>query len=195
MVLCLTLSGCARLAFWRTPSIKAGNVAVMGVQDAGKPATLATTESGESVPLPVGSKITITKTEAVAATKEAKAEPAKEVTEILPSEPTTWTKKATTVNADTGTVDISIATKRIDAQEARPLLYAALAAAIAAGFFVYMAYPTPALACGIASAVFFMAWKVSGLPDWFWAVGLLACGVGVAMYLGHERGEQKSLPK
>lgn len=188
-LLALMLAGCGHLP-WSKPSIKAGNVEVSGVKDAGKPATLATSESGESVVLPVGSSIVVTKTEAIPATATEKAQPAIEITEIKPAAETVWTKKASTVKAETGTVDTSVAMKRIDAQESRVLLYAALACVVAACFFVWAHYPTPALACGIAAGAFFLAWKVSGMPDWFWAVGMLAAGVGGAIYLGHERGEQ-----
>ena len=198
--LCLLLafsmlcSGCAQLAFWRKPSIKAGNVSVTGPQDAGKPATLATSESGESVALPVGSKVIVTKTEAVPATPQAKAEPAKEVTEIIPSAPTVWTKKTETVHADTGTVDTTIAAKRIDSEESRPLLYASIACAAVAVFFVYIHYPTPAALAGAGSVIFFLAWKASGLPGWFWALGLVALAAGAALWLGHHRGLYEPVP-
>jgi hypothetical protein len=190
----LALAGCQ--FFRRFPAITSAGVTVQGPQDAGRPATLNTSQAGESVALPAGSRITVTQTEAlppILGTKDAKAVPAMPattVTEIVPGGPTEWRKTESTVNADTGTVDTSIAARKIDAAESRPLLYAALTAAIGAGFFVWAKYPTPALACGAASAVFFMAWKVSGLPEWFWAVGLLAAGVGCALYLGHERGEK-----
>lgn len=189
----LCMTGCA--VFGKRPQIRAGDVSVTGLPDAGKPATLGTSQSGESLPLPAGSRIIETKTDAVpakAATAESPAvpaQPARTVTEIIPGAATVLQRTESTVHADTGTVDTSIAAHKIDAAESRPLLYAAIVAAAAAGFFVWRAYPTPALACGIASAVFFLAWKVSGLPDWFWAIGLLAAGVAGALYIGHEKGE------
>lgn len=164
--------------------------------DAGKPATLITAKAGETAVIPAGSTIKVTETPAqpakpANATEAASpAIPAKRTVEIVPSAPMEWQRTEQTVNANTGTVDTSVAEKRIDAQESRPLLYASIAAAVAAALFIYLSYPTPAMACGIASVVFFMAWKVSGLPQWFWAVGLLACGVGGALYLGYERGEK-----
>lgn len=166
------------------------------MQDAGKPATLSTVKAGETAVIPAGSTIKVTETPAqpakpANATESASpAIPAKRTVEIVPSAPMEWQRTEQTVNANTGTVDTSVAEKRIDAQESRPLLYASIAAAVAAALFIYLSYPTPAMACGIASVVFFMAWKVSGLPQWFWAVGLLACGVGGALYLGYERGEK-----
>jgi len=188
----LIFSGCSMLH--RSGAIKAGPVTVQGVADAGKPATLATSNAGTVIPLPAGSIVTVTKESAIAATQAAPAVAAKETTAIVPAGPTEYRKTEETVKADTGTVDTSIAARRIDAEESRPLLYAAIAAALAGGFFVYRAYPTPALCCGAASVVFFMAWKVSGLPSWFWAVGLAAMAGGAALYLGHKRGLYEPVP-
>ena len=190
IVCSLLLCGCGMIP----ARIKAGPVTVQGVRDAGKPATLATSEAGTVIPLPEGSKVTVTKYEPVAATQAAPAQPAKEVTEIVPSAPTEYRKQESTVKADTGTVDTSIAAKKIDSAESRPLLYASILCALAGAFFVYRAYPTPALCCGAASVVFFMAWKVSGLPDWFWAIGLVAVAGGAALYLGHNRGLYEPVP-
>ncbi len=136
----------------------------------------------------------MTKEGPVAATKDAPARPAKEVTIISPAGPTEYRKTEETVKADTGTVDTSIKQHEIDVEASKPLLYASIAAALACGFFVYRAYPTPAICCGVASAVFFMAWKVSGLPTWFWAVGLAAVVGGVVLYIGHERGLYTPVP-
>ncbi len=180
------LSGCA--LFHGVPKIKVGGSTVTAPKDNGKPATLATTEAGTSVVLPAGSTVTVTKVEAVPATQTAAAQSAKEITTISPAGPTEYIHKEATVSAQTGTVDTSLASKRIDAEESRPLLYGAILAALAAGVFVYLHYPTPAICCGGASVVFFLAWKMSGLPDWFWALGLAGIAAGVAMYFAHERG-------
>lgn len=188
----LFITGCGTIA-----RIKAGPVQVSGVKD-GTPTTLATSTAGESVALPAGSSVVITERLAVPAQPATvnapamPAQPALVVTEIRPAAATEWRKTASTVTADTGGVDVSIAAKKVDAAEARPLLYAALACMAAAGFFVWASYPTPAIACAAAAAVFFMAWKMTGLPDWFWALGLLAAGVGAALYFGHERGEKSA---
>ncbi len=196
IALCLLLAGCHN-----APAITAAGVTVTAPKDAGKPATLATSNASEVLPLPTGTRIVVTETEATkpilspTGAVTAPAQPAVKVTEIVPGGPTEWRKTEATVAADTGVVDTTIATRKIDAAESRPLLYAALAAAAAAGFFVWAHYPTPAMACAVAAIVFFMAWKVSGLPSWFWAVGLLAAGVGAALYLGHERGEKHAAEK
>jgi hypothetical protein len=194
----LLSSGCQ--AFKRGGRIKSAGTVVQGIPDAGKPATLATSNAGTTVPLAAGSTITVTRIDPVPATPATKdtpavpAQPAKEVTVIVPSAPTEYHKTETTVKADTGTVDTTIATRKIDAAESRPLLYAAIVAALAAGFFVWASYPTPAIACGIASVVFFMAWKLSGLPDWFYVLGAVAAAVGVSIYLGHNRGLYEPVP-
>ena len=167
---------------------------VTAVKDAGSPATVAQSNAGVSVPLPAGSVVTVTKSEALPATKETPAQPAKEITEIRPAGPTEYHKTEQTVAAQTGTVDTSIREHQIDAQESRPLLYAAIASALAAGFFVWRAYPTPAICCGVAAVVFFMAWKMAGLPEWFWAIGLAAIVGGGALWLGHERGLYTPVP-
>lgn len=187
LISCLLLTGCS--LFNRGGAIKGNGLTVQGIPDAGKPATLVTVDAGEVVALPAGSTVTITKTEAVPATKDTPGKPATEVTAITPSGPTVWHKTEKTVNADTGTVDTSIAAKKIDAAESRPLLYAAIVAALAAGFFVWASYPTPAIACGVASAVFFMAWRLSDLPDWFYLIGAAALAGGAALYFGHKRGQ------
>ena len=146
------------------------------------------------MPLPEGSKVTVTKYEAVAATEKAPAQPAREVTEIQPNGPTEFHKTESRTDASTGTIDTSVRKHEIDAAEGRPLLYASIIAALAAGFFVYRAYPTPAICCGAASIVFFMAWKVSGLPSWFYAVGIAALVGGGALWLGHNRGLYEPVP-
>lgn len=194
-LLSLAFTGCS----WLPAKIHVGDATVSAPKDAGTPAVLETRAAGETLALPAGSVVTVTKTEpvtAIPATPNAPAvaaQPAKEVTEVKLTAPTVWQKTANTVSASTGTVDQSIAAKRIDAEESRPLLYAALASLVAAGFFVWRAYPTPALICAGAAAVFFIAWKVSGVPDWLWSAGAIALAAAGALYLGHEKGEKTAL--
>jgi hypothetical protein len=188
--LCL-LCSCAY--FQKRGLIKSGNVTVAAVGDAGKPGELHTSDRKESLPIPAGSKTVVTKTEATPATDKTPFKPRTEVTEITFNGPTEWQKFDTSVSANTGTVDTSVALKKVESAESRPLLYAAIASLLAAGFFLYRAYPTPAFACGGAAVVFFIAWKASGLPDWFWAVGACALAGAVALYLGHERGEKAAV--
>ncbi len=197
----VSLSGCAMLK--RTGSIKIPGASVVGVQDAGKPATLASDVKWEGMVLPKGSSLTLTKFQALAGQPAStsgpaiQAQPAKEVAQITVSENTEWKRSENIIKADTGTVDTSIAAKRIESEESRPLLYAALASIVGAGVCLWLKYPTPALICGASSVVFFLAWKVSGLPSWFWAVGAVGLAGAAALYLGHEKGERhaaESLP-
>lgn len=186
IALCL-LSGCS--LFNRGGKISTGGVTVTAQPDAGKPATLSTAEAGTSMAIPAGSTIKVTQTEATPAT------PATTVTEIVPSAPTEIRHTEKKVNADSGTVDTSVALKKIEAAESRVLLYAALACVVAAGFFIWAQYPTPAMACGAGAVIFFLSWKASGLPDWFWACGAVAVCVGIAIYLGHKRGLYEPVPE
>lgn len=165
------------------------------MKDAGKPATLNTTDARESLPIPAGSTVTVTEIPAVAATATAPAQPARRITEFKPSAPTEWQKFDTSVSANTGTVDTSIAAKRIDSEESRPLLYAALASLVGAGVCLYLRYPTPALMCGGGAVVFFLAWKVSGMPPWFHVIGVAALAGAGFLYLGHEKGEKAAEAK
>jgi len=192
IALCL-LSGCS--LFNRGGKISTGGVTVTAQPDAGKPATLSTAEAGTSMAIPAGSTIKVTQTEAQPATKDKPSAPAITVTEIVPSAPTEIRHTEKKVNADSGTVDTSVALKKVEAAESRVLLYAALACVVAAGFFIWAQYPTPAMACGAGAVIFFLSWKASGLPDWFWACGAVAVCVGIAIYLGHKRGLYEPVPE
>lgn len=193
LILAFSAIGCSS----NSGRIKSGDALVVGFKDAGKSATLETANSGEVLPIPAGSTITVTKTEPVAAIPDASetpavaAQPAKEVTEIKLTAPTEWRKTGQFVKADTGTVDTSIAAKRIDAEESRFLLYLACVAVIAAGVFQFwLHYPSPAMCCAAAAVVFFAAWKASGLPPWFWGLGIAGIAIAVGIYFGHERAEK-----
>lgn len=174
--------------------IKAPGVTVQGTKDAGKPATLVTSDSGESVALPEGSRVTVTKVEAVpavAATADApaqKAQPARTVTEIQPSGPTVWQKTETKVNADTGTVDTSIAQHRIDVAERRWLLFAAIGCGIAGVVVRSMLPAWPSLSNGllIGGALAFASWKLADIPSWVW---LVVVGGFLAIAAGYKRAE------
>lgn len=169
--------------------IKADGVTVKGVLDAGKPATLASDVKWEGMTLPKGSSLTLTKFGASVGTPDTKAEPAKEVTEVHLAEATEWKRTENVINADTGTVDTSIAKHRIDAEENRFLLWASLGALVASGVFLYLKYPTPGFICAGAAVVLFAAWKLAGLPPWFHVIGISALVGAVMLWRGHARGE------
>lgn len=190
VLICLLLCSCHQRGSINLPN----GIEVLGVKDAGKPATLASSDRGESLPIPAGSTVTVTKSEALPATPAykdipaQKAEPAKEVTAVILAKDTVWQKKETSVSANTGTVDTSIREHQIDAEESRPLLYAAIGCALLAGYFLYRLYPTPAYICGGASGVFIIAWKATNLPAYFWVIGAVAAGGAIFLYIGHEKG-------
>lgn len=176
--------------------IKGHGVTVQGPKD-GNNVSLAQEQSTGVLPLPAGSTVTVTKFGAVAwepainGRPEVRAQPAREVTEVTLSRDTTWRKDETKIAADTGVVDQTVALKRIQAGENRYLLFAAIGAAVAALLFVYIKYPTPALMCGAASVVFFLAWKLADLPDWFYLVGIVGAAGAVFLWRGYERKENE----
>lgn len=185
----ILLSGCQ--FFHRTPGIKSGDVTVTGVDNAGKPSTLNSDQSGSVLGLPAGTTFTSTKFEAIPATLGPQGHayiPAHTVTEVHVTQPTELRTTESHVEANTGTVDTSTVTHKQDLEASQPLLYAAILSGLAAGFFVYRAYPTPAMCCGGAAIVFLIAWKATQAPPWLWAVGAVCIAGGVFLYLGHEKG-------
>ena len=190
----LLATGCSYLR--PSPQIKTGAVTVTPPEQAGSPATLVTASAGTTVPIPAGSRVTVTKFEAVpfrAATVSEPAQfaaPAREVTEIIPGGATEYRRTEQTTAASTGTVDTSLAARKIDAEESRVLLYAAMACMVGAGAFFWMHYPSPAMLCAGAAIVLFLAWKVSNLPPWFYALAVAAVAIAAGIYFGHERAEK-----
>ena len=174
---------------WRGPSISGkGGVQVVAPKDAGKPATIDQHESTRTWDIPANAKITVAKADATPATQTAQAIPAKESFTSEAPEPLHMVETLATTQASTGTIDTSVAQKRIDAGESRPLLYAAIGAAILAIAAVAMKWPSAAVMLGGASATFFAAWKLSGLPEWFWMCGVVLLGAAGALWLGYKRG-------
>lgn len=88
--------------------------------------------------------------------------------------------------------DTSVALRREDNRARVPLLYAAIGAAALAVVGLFLKYPSGAALAGIASGVFFAAWMASGLPAWFWMVGVAALAVGAGLYFGYEKREKES---
>lgn len=184
------LGGCA--ASSKPASISTPTASVIGLKDQGKPATLDSDSKVEKLQIPEGSTVVVTKTDAVPATPTTPYLPAVERFEFKTSKPTEWAKTENVVRASTGTIDTSIAAKRIDSEESRPLLYAALACLVAAGVFIWLSYPTPAFISGGAAVIFFLSWKLAGLPPWFWVIGVAAIVAAAAIWLGHERAEKNA---
>lgn len=179
LLLVLALSACA-LQRGRITT-RAGTVTA--VKDAGKPATQSLSQQDTSVPIPAGTLVEIVETEATA---EA---PKSWRFKFTPTEATSFTSASSSTNASTGVVDTSIRKHEIDIESKKPLLYASLVSAAFGGVMLYKVYPTPAAISFGAAVVFFLAWKISDLPSWFYVVGVAAV-VGAAMlWRGHEKGE------
>lgn len=189
------LGGCSR-----NPSIKTGDTTVTGPRDAGQPAKVNTAKTGETVTLPEGSTIKVTTTEAAPAqpaapaTDENPAMPAQPatpkvtVTEIVPAGPVEWQRTETTVQADTGTVDTSVARHRIEVAERRWLLWAAIGCGVGGIIIRSMLPAWPALSNGLllAAVLAGLAWKLADIPSWIW---LLALGAVALLILGYKRAE------
>jgi hypothetical protein len=165
-----------------TGSIETKLGKVRGVPDAGTPATLNGGEVRTGFRVPANSKVTLTKTAATATT------PAVEVSTFDFSEPTEFEQTASTIIASTGTIDTSVAQHRIDAQERRWLLFAAIGCAIG-GLVARSLLPAwPGLSNGllIAAPLAFAAWKLAEVPAWLW---LVAIGIMAVLALGYKRAE------
>lgn len=94
------------------------------------------------------------------------------------------TKIERTTEAATGperAPDKSVELRKADNAERRPLLYAAIGSVAIAVGFVYLRYPTPALFCGGAGALFFGAWHFAG-ERWLMNVAIGALVLGGAVY-------------
>ncbi len=179
-IFCWMLCGCAM--FQKKGVIKSGGATVAAVADAGKPATLATSDGKESLAIPKDTTVTITEHEATPTA------PAFKVTELHFNTPTEWQKFTATVAANTGTMDTSVALKKIDVDSRKPLLYMMIAAILAAAFSMYTEHPNAAMWCAGGAAVFFAAWRISAIPEWVICIGVLACGGAIGMHLGFFKG-------
>lgn len=175
-------------------TIRAGGNEVVGVPNAGTPATLATSNAGTAVPLPAGSTVTVTKVAAQPAQPATKdtpavaAQPAKEVTVIAPAGPTEYRKTEATVTADTGTVDTSVAKHQIDVADRRWLLFVAIGCGLCGVVARSMLPAWPSLSNGLllAAVLAGLAWKLADVPSWIWMVALAVVGL---LVLGYKRAE------
>ncbi len=165
VIFCWMLCGCAM--FQKKGVIKSGGATVAAVESAGKPATLATTDGKESIAIPKDTTVTITEHEATPTA------PAFKVTELHFNSPTEWQKFTATVAANTGTVDTSVATKRLEIAERQWLLWAAIGCGIGGIVLKSMLPAWPGLSNGLllAAVVAGVSWKVAALPGWLWAAG------------------------
>lgn len=184
------LSGCTSTK----GRITTPGVTVQGPKD-GNNASLVTENAGAVLPLPEGSRLVITKTEAVQAipatgtTPAVAAQPAMEVTEVVLSRDTEWRRDETKIAANTGTIDTSIATHRIDVAERRWLLWAAIGCGIA-GLVSRASFPAwPTISNGLlmAAVAAGAAWKLAEIPPLVFAGVIL---ISVLYVLGYKRREK-----
>jgi hypothetical protein len=194
--LCLSLvagavafGGCAGL-----PKIKLPGLTVQGPKENGSPAVASSSEAGETLPIPQGSRIVKREIKGLGYRPALNGQPAREetpaetITEITLAGPSLYTSKQNTVNASTGTVDTSIAKKKIDAAENRWLLWAAIGCGIGGVVLRSMLPAWGGLSNGllIGAALAFASWKLAEIPPWIWAV---AIGIMVILALGYKRAE------
>ncbi len=182
--------GCAMLK----GRIKSGGVTVQSPKD-GNGASLAQQHSGETLTLPEGTKFTTVKetaSPAIPATSTTAAVPAKPATEtttfVLPKE-AVWQKDETKVEANTGTIDNTVAVKRLEIAERQWLLWVAIGCGVG-GLIVRASFPAwPSISNGLllAGIVAFAAWKLSEIPAWTW---LAVLGVAVLLVMGYKRREK-----
>jgi hypothetical protein len=175
LALAVALAGCA------TPRAKlSGGQSAAGPHDNGTPAKV---ESGSTVTtalLPAGSVVTFTPAEAIAPVT---------ATLSAPMELRTETRHE---SATTGTVDTTVAVKRIEtetaAAERRWLLWAAIACGVA-GLVVRSLLPAwPGLSNGllVGAVAAGAAWKLAEVPAWIW---LLCIAAAALLALGYKRAE------
>lgn len=185
LVLCLLFTGgCKSL-----PHITLGKASVTGVADAGKPATLTQGKTKTSFVVPAGTQMQQVKVEATPTT------PAKETITWNFTAPTKFETDASTLKADTGTVDTSVAQHKVDVASRQPLLYFAGVCLLACLTMMYFDHPTAAMMCGAASGIVFAAWRMPDLPEWFWMVGVACVVGGLCLAFGHAKATKQLTAK
>ena len=167
--------------------VQAGIARAIAPANPETPATVQQT----SMPIPAGSTVEIRRE--VPSPAPAPGTPA-----VPPSlETVTVHPAAATVltfaQASTGTQrppDKAVEIRKADNAARAPLLYAMLAALLAAGVCIYLEHPTPACFCGLGAGGLFLAWRSASLPDWVWVVAVVAVVIAVALVVGHELGSR-----
>jgi hypothetical protein len=189
-ILAVFLAGCSTVG-----KIKSKTLTVLGVESAGKGATLDENHETAVLPLPAGTRAVMTSfpaTAGVPATETSPAiapQPGRTVTEFVFDKPTEWRKTGTYIRADTGTVDTTVARHRIDVAERRWLLWVAIGCGIA-GLVMRSTLPQwPSISNGLllGAVAAGLAWKLAEVPAWLW-LGILA--LVTILVLGYKRREK-----
>ncbi len=153
----------------------------------GKGAEVSQDQTKTTFEAPAGTHVTTEKTEATPTA------PAKETTTWDFSKPTKFEIDASTLRANTGAVDSTVATHAQDLASKGPLLWAAIGSLIVAAAMIYFEHPTAAMLCGAAGAIFFAAWKLADLPPWFYMVAVAALVGGACLVFGHAKGVKNTV--
>lgn len=173
----LTLAACSTL-----PRIRIGKAEVLAPKDVGTPATVNTNENKTGIVIPPGTKLVVTKTDAVEATATTPGRPRTETLSFDFSQASEFIQSANNLAVSTGTVDTRVAIRRVESEEKKPLLYVSIGCAVIALGFMYFRWPTAAALAGVGSACFFAAWKLSDISPWVGGLFLVAAIAGVAFY-------------
>lgn len=174
-------SGCSL-----NPGVRIGKDAVTAPKDAGTPARIDRDDIDTRLTIPPQTRVSIVKTAAIPGTVDTPGRPAVETLTFDFSQAAEFVQKANKIAATSGTVDTSVAKRRLEVESKEPLLYAAILAGAAAVVFMVLKWPGVSLLCGIGSGAFFVAWKVADVPWW---VGVCAIVAGGGLWLGYHRGE------
>jgi len=173
----LILAACSTL-----PRIRIGKAEVAAPKDLGTPATLNSGENKTGIIIPAGTKLVVTKTDAVEPTASTPGRPRTETLSFDFSQASEFIQTANTLAASTGTIDTRVALRRVESEEKKPLLYVSIGCAVIALGFMYFRWPTAAALSGVGSACFFAAWKLSDISPWVGALFIVAAVAGVAFY-------------
>lgn len=180
------LGGCALIK--GLPRIKVGQATVTAPADNGKPATLSQGETKTGIVIPQDTPVVLTKTEETPATETTAFVPAKWVYQFTPTKETRLEAVSSSVSANTGTIDTSVAMHKIDAAQRQWLLWAAIGCGVG-GLVIRQLFPMwPGLSNGllIGCPIAFAAWRFSEIPAWLFVIGVVLCGLVAA---GYKRAE------
>jgi hypothetical protein len=154
-----------------------------GPKDPGTPSFVDNADTITETVLPAGST--------VESVPQSEASPA--FTRVVLSAPTVIKTSVSTTKAQSGTVDTTVAQKRIEeetkSKEKAPLLYAGIACFALAIVAAVLKWPVVGAILAGGGAFFLASWKLAGLPDWFWMLGAACVLIGGSIFLGFKRSE------
>lgn len=174
------------------PGIRTPEATITGTKH-GEDVTLTKADEGSRFTVPAGTIFTMEKTEALIDPETTRViQPRRELHTWTFTKETEFESYARTLLANTGRINTDVALEDLAMQERKPLLYASIGCLLGVAFFVWRGYPTGVWLSAAASIILFLAWKVAGLPDWFWILAVVAICVAAGIYFGYERKEQET---